>query len=275
MIAVQSHPCLISPTKLNPQSPLFVFLPGMDGTGKLLRTQTAGLEPGFDVRCLAIPPDDLTNWEELTAKVVSLIHTELQASPRRPVYLCGESFGGCLALKVATYAPQLFERVILVNPASSFRSRPFLVWGSKLVHWIPEVLYQNSTAAFLPFLASLERISPEDRQALWEVTHSLPQTTSLWRFSLLNQFQVSDSQLQQLSMPILLIASREDRLLPSVVEVQRLAQKLPDARIVTLPDSGHACLLEQAVNLYEIMRSTRFLSPSSSSEMVETASSEG
>jgi len=274
MIAVQSHPCLISPTKLNPEAPLFVFLPGLDGTGQLLRTQTAGLEAGFDVRCLAIPPDDLRGWEELARKVVSLIHGELQTSPRRSVYLCGESFGGCLALKVAIQAPQLFSRLILVNPASAFRFRPWLIWGSKLVQWLPEALYQDLTMTFLPFLAALERVAPEDRQALWEAVHSVPQKTSFWRLSLLNQFEVGADQLQQLRMPVLLIASEADRLLPSVQEAQRLAVQLPDARIVTLPTSGHACLLEQAVNLYEIMRSANFLNPSDFSRTVKTASGE-
>lgn len=274
MTAVQSHPCLISPNKLNLGAPLFVFLPGMDGTGKLLRTQMAGLEAGFDIRCLAIPPDDLTGWEELTRQVVALIHGELQTSPRRPVYLCGESFGGCLALKVALQEPDLFSRLILVNPASAFRSRPWLVGGSKLVHWLPEVVYHNSAMIFLPFLASLERIAPDDRQAFWEAIHSIPQKTSLWRLSLLSQFEISADELWQLKMPVLLIASEADRLLPSVLEVQRLAAQLPDARIVALPNSGHACLLEQAVNLYKIMRSANFLTPSDFSRTVKTASSE-
>jgi len=274
MIAVQSHPCLISPNKLNPEAPLFVFLPGLDGTGQLLRTQMAGLEADFDIRCLAIPPDDLTGWEELAHKVVALIHGELQAAPRRSVYLCGESFGGCLALKVALQAPQLFSRLILVNPASAFRYRPWLVWGAKLVQWLPEEVYQNSTTVLLPFLAALEQIAPEDRQALWEATHSVPQKTSLWRLSLLSQFAVSADQLQRLKMPVLLIASEADRLLPSVLEAQRLAAQLPDARIVTLPHSGHACLLEQAVNLYEIMRSANFLNPSDFARTVKTASGE-
>ncbi len=40
-------------------------------------------------------------------------------------------------------------------------------------------------------------------------------------------------------VPTLLIASAADRLLPSMGEAARLAALLPDARRVTLPDSGH------------------------------------
>lgn len=254
-----SHICFLTPRTVNPTYPLFVFLPAMDGTGKLLRAQTVGLEKTFDVRCLAIPADDLTDWEHLSEEVVGLVIGELDRAPQRSVYLCGESFGGCLALKVALRAPHLFHRIILINPASSFNSRPWLAWGSRLAQWLPQFLYHYSSAALLPFLAALERIAPPERQALVEAIQLVPQKTSIWRLSLLAQFEVTPAQLQSITQPVLLIASNADRLLPSLPEAQRLAEWLPDAQVVTLPDSGHACLLEAEINLLEILRSANFL----------------
>jgi pimeloyl-ACP methyl ester carboxylesterase len=117
--------------------PLFVFLPGMDGTGELLHNQVAELSREFEIRCLAIPPDLLMSWEDLTAQVIKLIETEIAArSPRCVVYLCGESFGGCLALNVATQAPQLCDRSILVNPAISCHRHPWLGWGEHIVQYM-------------------------------------------------------------------------------------------------------------------------------------------
>lgn len=40
---------------------------------------------------------------------------------------------------------------------------------------------------------------------------------------------------------------------------KRLARILPNTQVVTLPHSGHACLVEEGVNLYEIMQSENFL----------------
>lgn len=60
-------------------------------------------------------------------------------------------------------------------------------------------------------------------------------------------------------MPTLLIASAADRLLPSMTEAARLAALLPDARRVTLPDSGHTALLEEGVALAAIMARAGFL----------------
>jgi pimeloyl-ACP methyl ester carboxylesterase len=231
----------------------------MDGTGQLLRTQTAGLEVAFDVRCLAIPRDDLTNWDVLTEKLLALIYAELEKNPDRSVYLCGESFGGCLAMKVAVASPQLFDRIILVNPASSMLLRPWLLWGSQLAQFVPSSLYHLGALGLLPFIAALGDMSPGDRQDLLKIMRSVPPETVLWRLSLLREFDVDDTELRRLTQPMLVIASALDRLLPSMTEARRLVKILPNAQMVVLPYSGHACLLEADINLYEIMEAENFL----------------
>lgn len=259
MPEIQSRPCFLTPGQLNPHYPLFVFLPGMDGTGQLLRLQTAGLETGFDVRCLVIPADDLTSWEHLTDEVVSLIEQELNRRPLRSVYLCGESFGGCLAIKVALKAPHLFDRIILVNPATSFNRQPWLRLGAQLSNWIPEFLFGSSALALLPFLANLGRLAPRDRRDLLNAMKSVPAKTVTWRVSMVSEFDVDEMQLQCLTHPVVVIAGAADQLLPSVDEAQRLVTCLPNAKMVALPQSGHACLLETDVNLLEILKEQNFL----------------
>ncbi|MBW4645275.1 MAG: alpha/beta hydrolase [Goleter apudmare HA4340-LM2] len=259
MPEVELKPCFLTPKRLQPDLPLFVYLPGMDGTGELLRSQTIGLEAGFDVRCLAIPRKDLTTWDELSNNVLDLIHAELEKSSQRPVYLCGESFGGALAIKVAVKAPQLFKRVILINPASSFSLRPWLGWASRITDWVHPCLYDMGALGLLPFLAFLPRLSRSDRQELLKTMRSVPPETVNWRLSLLREFHVAEDQLRRLTQPVLLIGATHDRLLPSVNEVNRLANILPNNRTVILPYSGHACLLEKDINLYEILKDQNFL----------------
>lgn len=262
MPEVKSSPCFLTPGRVNPNYPLFVFLPGMDGTGQLLRSQTKGLETAFDVRCLAIPPDDLTNWEDLTSKVVNLIEEQLKERPSRLVYLCGESFGGCLAMKVALEAPHLFDRIILVNPASSFNQRPWLRWGAQLNRLVPENLYAVSALALIPFLSNLARTAPRDRGDLLKAMQSVPAKTANWRISLVSEFDVDETQLRHLTQPVLIIAGAADHLLPSVHEAERLVNRLPNAKMVVLSQSGHACLLETDVSLFDIMRDHNFLEAS-------------
>jgi len=250
MSQVNSNPYFFTPQPSNPDYPLFVFLPGMDETGKeLMYIQTAGLETAFDVRCFVIPPDELSNWDQLAEQVIALTQVELEKTPRLSVYLCGESFGGCIALKVALRVPYLFKRIILINPASSFHRVPWLDFGSLLFPWMPEFAYKISSFAALPFLAPLHRLEPAARQALLKAVHSAPKQTATQRLALMRDFDINETQLHQLTQPVLLIASEADRLLPSVAEVKRLAKILPQAQVVTLPDCGHACLVETDVNL--------------------------
>lgn len=256
---VELNPCFLTPERVQPEYPLLVYLPGMDGTGQLLRSQTAGLETGFDVRSLALPRKDLNTWDVLTKSVLDLIHAELEKSSQRPVYLCGESFGGCLAMKVAIQAPHLFKRIILINPASSFHLRTWLSWASQLTYLVPSGLYDIGALGLLPFLASLPRISRSDRHELLKTMRSVPVETVLWRLSLLREFEIDEKQLSRLTQPVLLIAGASDRLLPSVIEVKRIANILPNNKIVVLPNCGHACLLEKDINLYEILKDNDFL----------------
>ena len=71
-----------------------------------------------------------------------------QSPPERPVYLLGESFGGVLALAVAEARPDLVDRVVLVNPATSFSRSLWPALG--------------------PFLPRVPKVTPHTRAALYE-----------------------------------------------------------------------------------------------------------
>jgi pimeloyl-ACP methyl ester carboxylesterase len=259
MPALKRRLSFLSPKPSQPHYPLFVFLPGMDGTGRLFYRQAERLTQSFDIRCLAIPTDDSSDWEALSLQIINLVKAELEKSPQRHVYLCGESFGGCLALSVALAAPWLFQRIILINPASSFNQRPWLSLGIPITPWIPDFLHQGSSVGLLPFLAVLNRIAPSDRRTLLGAMQSVSQASVSWRLSLLRNFTLDENKLRGLTQPVLLLAGAADRLLPSVEEANRFRRRLPNAQMVVLPESGHACLLEAKLQLYEIMKDQNFL----------------
>ena len=256
----QSSVDFIDPRKVNRDAPLFVYLPGMDGTGKLLQTQSDRLVASFDLRCLSIRTDDYSTWEDLARDTVRLIKSELANKTNKEVYLCGESFGGCLAIKTALAAPNLIKKLILVNPASCFNQLPLLSWTVNIAPWMPSWVHRYSAAGLLPFLVQLNRINDCDRQRLIESMKSIPPQVVSWRLSLLRDFKVTKEQLRSLNMPSLIIAGAADGLLPSVKEAQKLTKLLPKAKNIVLPQSGHACLLETGINLYEILVKQNFTS---------------
>jgi pimeloyl-ACP methyl ester carboxylesterase len=240
------------------RNPLFIYFSGMDGTGELLNIQADGLTKYFDVKCLAIPNHDLNDWDVLTNSVIDEIEVQLQDKEQKSIYLCGESFGGCLALSVAITAPSLVEKLILVNPATSF-ARSFWLNFGLLTQFLPESIHYIGTLFFLPFLAALDKIQRRDRMSLLRAMRSVPPKTVSWRISLLKKFAIAPQQLHQFIKPVLLIASASDRLLPSVEEANRLVDLFPNSETVILPNSGHACLLERDVNLTKILKQTNFL----------------
>lgn len=244
----------LRPTTSRPKLPLFIFLPAMDGTGKLLHLQQSRLSKAFDIRCLSIPHNDLSSWEQLSERTIKLIKMEKEAVPQRPIYICGESFGGCLALKVALRTPELLDKLILINSATSFSQQPLVKYGSYLTEYLPRNLYKLSVTATLPFLGALGRMQRYECQALLEAMQSISQQTAIWRFELMRSFQVEKNQLKNLKKTTLVIASAVDRLLPSVSQAKFLVKNLPQAQMVILPKSGHACLLETDVDLYQIIR---------------------
>ena len=255
----QSSVYFIDPREVNQDAPLFIYLPGMDGTGELLQTQSDNLAASFDLRCLSIRTDNYSTWQNLAKDTVQRIKSELAHKTNREVYLCGESFGGCLALKTVLAAPEIVTKLILVNPASSFNQLPILSWGADITSWLPAWVHRYSAAGLLPFLVRLNRISDCDRDRLIKSMKSVPPHVISWRLSLLKNFQVADEQLRSLKMPSLIVAGAADGLLPSVTEAQKLANLLPQARMTVLPQSGHACLLETEINLYQILKQQNFI----------------
>ncbi len=238
---------------------LFIYLPGMDGSGRMLYVQQEQLETSFDIRALAISPRDLSNWDLLCDRLIAAIKKELKQRSDCCVYLCGESFGGCLALKIATRSPELFKRIILINPASCFNRLPLLNWGSNIIDLLPDSIYRECTSVLLPFLTASDRVNLKDREALEIAIKSVPSKTAAWRLSLLRNFTLGNRSLQRLRQPVLILASAQDRLLPSVEEARRLVSVLPRAQMVILPESGHVCLLEKEINLYEIIKREHLL----------------
>lgn len=251
-----SSPALFTPTFPQLDKPLMVMLPGMDGTGKLFLPQLRSLSHHFDIRCLNIPESNRQDWPELAESVVDLIY---YAQGKRQTYLCGESFGGCLALQVAITAPQLFSRLIVINPASALRRQTWLRWATQYVDIVPEWLFKASGALSLSLLANFERIEDDKRDLFVKTVRPISQECVNWRVQMLNRFDAQPEKLKQLAMPTALLASGRDRLFPSDQEARILRYLLPDAVVYSLPYSGHVCLLEREVDLAQCLKTLDFL----------------
>jgi pimeloyl-ACP methyl ester carboxylesterase len=239
------------PRPAQPHLPLFIFFPGMDGTGKLLHKQIDGLAQKFDIRCMTIDSNDRTDWAGLVDRSLALIDQELVAE--QELYLCGESFGACLAMQVAGRSTENVAQLVLINPASSFMRLPWLAWSSALSGLLPDALYPTSAKILVNFLIATDRVATTERQSLIDAMLSVQPQAAAWRLDLLRRFQVHSIVPDIIDIPVLLIAGELDRLLPSLMEVKILQRLLPKSKTTLLPSSGHACLLEKDIHLADLL----------------------
>ena len=100
-------------------------------------------------RSLYITMDDRSSWDSLTAQVVPLIkQLTREEGPKRRLTLVAESFGGCLAFRLALAVPDLIANMVVVNSATcfdkSYSGIVNLIAASNLLSLFPEQLYQVS-----------------------------------------------------------------------------------------------------------------------------------
>ncbi|MEM9136208.1 MAG: alpha/beta hydrolase [Cyanobacteria bacterium P01_F01_bin.42] len=246
-------------TPSNPNLNLLIFIPGLDGSDLSIKNQLDNLKSEFEVAYLSIAVDNKMRWDELTNTSASLIKDELSkaysdSNESRKIFLCGESFGACLALAMAAQAPGFFTDLVLINPATSYKNQAWSPLVSALAQQLPKAFYQLSTLMLLPLLITGNRVTQNNQQLLLKAMQAFKPQDLACRLSLLQTFHISLESLQGIRVPVLLISATGDKLLPSSSEVKKISKLLPKSKIIQLPRSGHACLLEENTNLGEIIR---------------------
>jgi pimeloyl-ACP methyl ester carboxylesterase len=107
-----------------------------------------------------------------------------------------------------------------------------------------------------------ERVNEEAIRKFFEASFSHGYGASSRRLKLIQDHDVRD-RLHGLKMPVTILAGEKDRLLPSVQEGRFLAKKIPNARLIILPDLGHACFLSDRFSLAEVLSDNVILSAKS------------
>ncbi|KAM7267133.1 hypothetical protein ACFE04_009299 [Oxalis oulophora] len=273
----------------SPPPPLLLYLPGIDGVGLGLIRQHHTLGMAFDVWCLHIPVKDRTPFKDLVKLVETTVRSENRRAPNRPIYLVGDSIGGCIALEVAARNSDIDLVLILANPATSFGI-------SQLHHLVPllqimpdqlqlhtpyalslftGLLSSSSSFSFLgdPLKRATDDVKgfilqqtvglPHDLTAipsyLSVVADILPKETLIWKLKLLRSASAqANSHLHAVKAETLILSSGKDQLLSSEEESKRLLSILPICEIRNFQDSGHFLFLEDDVNLLSTIKGANF-----------------
>ncbi|GLT76172.1 hypothetical protein SLA2020_478470 [Shorea laevis] len=258
-------------------SPVLLFLPGLDGVGMGLLLHHKALGKVFEVRCLHIPIYDRTPFEGLVEFVEETVRLENALCPDKPIYLVGDSFGGCLALAVAARNPKIDLVVILVNPATSFgRSQlqpliPFLEalpdglhstvpYLLSLVIGDPVKLATVGIGSRLPPGLRIEQLSRNVTALLpliSSIANIVPRDTVAWKLKLIKSAAAyANTRLHAVKAEVLLLVSDKDNMLPSRDEAKRLKGLLQNCTVRRFKDNGHVLLLEDGISLLTIIKGT-------------------
>lgn len=100
-------------------------------------------------RSVYITMDDRSSWDSLMSQIIPLVRQLAQSEGKgsqRKLTVVAESFGGCLAFRLALAVPQLIANMVVVNSATSFHKSYSgiinLIAASNLLSLFPEQLYQ-------------------------------------------------------------------------------------------------------------------------------------
>jgi pimeloyl-ACP methyl ester carboxylesterase len=198
-----------------------VLLPGLDGTGRLLRGFREAIGPHAASILVSYPADRALDYTALEALVRSRL-------PRRkPFVLLGESFSGPIAIAIAASRPVGLRGLILAcsfarNPIPTLAPLAPLIWLLP-IRWAPPALLAWPTLGRFATPALLSELR--------ETLSQLPASVIAARLRAVLEVDVS-ALLAQVGVPILYLRACEDRLVPPSASGQFAA--VPRARIAEI-----------------------------------------
>ncbi|KAL2529233.1 Esterase/lipase/thioesterase family protein [Forsythia ovata] len=234
-------------------SPLLLFLPGIDGVGLGLTLHHERLGKIFDIWCLHIPVMDRTPFTDLVKLVESTVRSEYCRSPNRPIYLL---------IQLHLFGKSQLQTLIPFSAMLPQQFRAGLPYMLSLMTGIPSRLVVATMEKRLPLEQTVEELSKGAvafSSYLSVLAEVLTVETLLWKLNILKSAAASaNSRLHAVKAQTLILTSGQDQLLPSREEGERLHQMLPKCEIRTFNESGHALFLEDGFDLVTILMGASF-----------------
>ncbi len=209
------------------------------------------------------PPPDDGNFS-LAAQARAVVRL-LDAERRGPVHLFGNSMGGAVAVKVAAARPDLVRTLTLVSPALPEVPPQRTAWPTALaaVPGLPRLYLratrdwsvERRTAALLELCYGDPSVVGEPaRRAAVEEYRRRAELPYFWDVmvrstrGIVNAYTLGGQhalwrQAERVLAPTLLVYGGRDKLV-SVKTSRRAARAFRDARMLTIPDSGHVAMME-------------------------------
>ncbi|MCS6844579.1 MAG: alpha/beta hydrolase [Caldilineales bacterium] len=245
-MTIRSEPIELAYSEIGSGPPL-VLLHGLGGGQDNWQLQVPALAPRYrlilpDLRGHGRSPKPKGPYrmEQMAADVAKLLR-RLEAWP---AHVLGLSLGGAVALQLALDEPRLVRSLVLVNTLPKFATAD---WRQRMLG------VRRFVAAYVLGMDRIAeqvagRLFPKPEQGLLRAeaaAHLARNDLAAYRASLwaVARFDVTP-RLSKIACPALVIAGDQDTTLP-LEPKRRLAEQIPGARLLVVPNSGHATPLDQ------------------------------
>jgi pimeloyl-ACP methyl ester carboxylesterase len=216
-----------------------VYLPGIDGTGKLLYRQT-GLWDRFDLQCVSYPQDTHHTYADLVR--IAVHHLQRVG----PSVVLAESFGGAVALMVALERPDLLRRLVLVNTFAFYPRRCWIDLVASLGRWLPNRPSHPATRGIRGMFFFGSTVSRAEQAEWWSRTEGVPMSVYGYRFGLIANLDLRP-RLHEIDTPTLVFVSDDDWVVPPPAG-RLLSRRLPNAKLIGVA-AGHAAMIDPRVDV--------------------------
>ncbi|WP_131795577.1 alpha/beta fold hydrolase [Fluoribacter gormanii] len=216
-----------------------IFLPGVLSDHRVWAYQTNHLQDL--VRCQTIPLVHGNTTEDLLQRVLNHVEGRF--------FLAGHSMGGWLALELARRAPERILKLCLLNTSAQQDSEEKHQNRIEMIQKVEQGNFQTVAAALADHYVYDDRVKAEVRSMFL----SVGQQAFLSQQKILLAREECSSFLASLAMPTLVIHARQDKNFSLAVHTE-LADKIPNAKLAIIEDSGHMAPMESPQAVTALLR---------------------
>ncbi len=216
-----------------------VYLPGIDGTGRLLHRQRR-LQEQYQLHCLSYPQLTRHTYADLVTLAIR------QLKHCGPSVVLAESFGGAVALMTALARPEWVRRLVLVNTFAYYPRRFTIDCLSLLGPWLPTRPSPPNTRRLRGRFFFSAGTSEAEQDAWWDLTADVPMRAYGNRFRMIHDLDLRE-RLPEITIPALVFVAPNDWIVPPPAG-RLLAKRLPQASLIECPVS-HAALIDPRIDI--------------------------
>jgi 3-oxoadipate enol-lactonase len=193
-------------------------------------------------------PGGSTSIAEMSADFAALLE-HLQTGP---VVVVGISMGGTHALQLAISHPELVRKLVLVNTFSHLRPSRLNDW----IYFALRFLLVHTVGLHIQARSVTYRLFPHPEQEIFRqalIEQIMQANPAGYRAAMraLAGFN-ADPYLAEIRCPTLIITSTDDTTVNPSLQ-RKLAQGIPNALQILIPQAGHAVIVDQAAQFNKIL----------------------